>query len=124
MKKLTEKQRFVLVITLVLLLMAVAMIVFWVGSSRTVEYCYLQHVDENGFAAFVNGETVFFHYPGASEELRVCNTVRVVWWDKDVIREDYIFLDGVTGAERTAGIRVIRLSVRKTIPWLGEPLYG
>ncbi len=124
MKKLTEKQRFVLIVALVLLLMATAMIVFWVGSSRSVEYYYLQHVDENGFAASVNGETVFFHYPGASEELRVCNTVRVVWWDKDMIREDYTFSDAVTGAERTATMQVNEVSVRKTIPWLGEPLYG
>jgi hypothetical protein len=124
MKKLKEKQKTILSVSLVLLLTLCAFIIFWVGSHRTVQFEYLQHVDENGFSAYHDGELIYFHYPNASEEFRVCNTVRVAWWDWNMIEETYTYSDAVTGAEMTATVRVERFSVRRTIRWLGEPLYG
>jgi hypothetical protein len=41
-----------------------------------------------------------------------------------MIEETYTYSDAVTGAEMTATVRVERFSVRRTIRWLGEPLYG
>ena len=124
MKKLKEKQKTILSVSLVLLLTLCAFIIFWVGSHRTVQFEYLGHVDENGFSAYHDGELIYFHYPNASEEFRVCNTVRIAWWDRDMIEETYTYSDAVTGAEMTATVQVERISVRRTIPWLGEPLYG
>ena len=70
MKKLKEKQKTILSVSLVLLLTLCAFIIFWVGSHRTVQFEYLGHVDENGFSAYHDGELIYFHYPNASEEFR------------------------------------------------------
>ena len=124
MKKLKEKHKTILSVSLVLLLTHCAFIIFWVGSHRTVQFEYLGPVDEHGFSDYHDGELIYFHYPNASEEFRVCNTVRIAWWDWNMIEETYTYSDAVTGAEMTATVRVERFSVRRTIPWLGEPLYG
>ncbi len=124
MKKLTEKQRTAIALAIIIALIAAALIVFWIASARNVEYIYIQHVDENGFADYVDGELVYFHYPNASEEFRVCNTVRVAWWKSSEINEPYDYINEITGTSQTASVRVSRVSARKTIPWLGEPLYG
>ena len=55
MKKLTEKQRTVLTVSCILILVIAAFLVFWTSSSREVGYVYIAYTDENGFMGNIKG---------------------------------------------------------------------
>ena len=126
MKHLTNRQKTLLMLALVAILMATALLAFQLGSTRHTAYLYLFHVDASGFSARLeDGQLVYFHYPNASDRFKSFDTLRVTWRAKDQKEETYSFPSPHGGQTQICELQVLRVaSARKTLPWLGEPLYG
>lgn len=125
MRKLTEKKKNALFLVIIIVLIAAALIMFWVASARRVAYVYVAYADENGFMGSINGiGRVYVEYPDANKKFDEFDTVRVAWKDKNLREESGTVTSPITGNPDLYEYVMDPSSARKSIPWLGEPLYG
>ena len=119
----TEKQRTLLLIILIIALVAAAFTAFLIASTREVGYIYVVYADENGFMGNINGlGRVYVEYPDAGERFDMFDTVRVTWRAEN-LREESGTVTSLTGNPDLYEFVIAPSSVRKSAPWLGEPLY-
>jgi hypothetical protein len=125
MKKLNEKQRTVLTVACILILIAIAFIVFWTSSAREVGYMYVAYTDENGFMGSINGlGRVYVEYEGADQDFDEFDTVRITWKTENLHEENGTIINPISGNPDLYEFVMNPSTARKSIPWLGEPLYG
>ena len=125
MRKLTEKQRTVLTAVCILVLVAAAFIVFWTASARKVGYVYIAYTDENGFMGSINGlGRVYVEYADAEKDFDEFDTVRITWKTENLREESGTVINPISGNPDLYEFILKPSTVRKSIPWLGEPLYG
>ena len=125
MKKLTEKQRTVLTVSCILILVIAAFLVFWTSSSREVGYVYIAYTDENGFMGNIKGlGRVYVEYAGAEKDFDEFDTVRITWRTENLREESGTVINPTSGNPDLYEFILEPSTVRKSIPWLGEPLYG
>ena len=125
MRKLTEKQRTVLTAVCILVLVAAAFIVFWTASAREVGYVYIAYTDENGFMGSINGlGRVYVEYADAEKDFDEFDTVRITWKTENLREESGTVINPISGNPDLYEFILKTSTVRKSIPWLEEPLYG
>jgi hypothetical protein len=116
---------------LCLALFLIGLIILLGSMGKESAYVYVRYVDGEGIVGDVDGlGTVYFEMKGADESFELFDTLRVTWRKGTVREESGSVTDGKGQAVMEHGGQIpydcrIKVSTaRRSIPALGEPLYG
>lgn len=126
----TPRYRRVLLI-LCAALFLLGLIILIGNAGKESAYVYVRYVDGDGIIADVDGlGTVYFEMNNADESFEIFDTLRITWRKRGVKNEGGFAVDGKGQATMEPGghipydCRVKVSTARRSIPALGEPLYG
>lgn len=106
------------------LVIVIAFCLFMLAGCASKDFCYVAYVSEEGFVTDIDGYgTVFVKHANADESIKRFDTV-LVKFDADDMKEiSGSYVDNGHEGVYSYVLENVK-SVRKSIPMLGEPLYG
>ena len=112
------------VIAVVLSLVLMVSVVGCNNDKKSEVYCYVAHVDSNGFVAdIIDVGVAYIEYSNANQEIEMFDTVIIEYEEADFIEENGKYID-ITGQSASFSYKITNLnSVRVADPSKGEEVF-
>ena len=124
-----KKKNIISVVIAVVLVLALMLSMVGCNTSsddkKKEAYCYVAHVDSNGFVAdIIDVGVAYIEYSNANQEIELFDTVIIEYYETDLIEKSGTYTD-VSGERASYSYKITDpKSVRVADPSKGEPAFG